>query len=72
MKKIGSYILIKAAEFLAIEKAHKLARTLTENQIDDILASKKHIHANPLRKLRVVASDQCQANVAETYLVKGE
>jgi hypothetical protein len=33
-----------------IEKAHKLARCLTLDEIDEVLAGKKHLHGNPRRK----------------------
>jgi hypothetical protein len=60
--QIGPYIIMRKTELPFIEKAHKLARAMTEDQLDDILAGKRHIHRNP-RRLNVVGSDKCQANV---------
>jgi hypothetical protein len=43
-------VIVPRAEFPAFEKAHKLARVLSHNDIEEILAGKKHIHGNPRRK----------------------
>jgi len=50
MKEVFGYIVVKKAEFPAFEKAHKLARKMTEDEIDTVLTVKKHIHANPRKK----------------------
>ena len=50
MTKIGPYLIVKAAQMPFYQKAHKLARALSEDALDDILAGKKHIHSNPKRK----------------------
>ncbi len=49
MMKLGPFIIMRAAEFPHIQKAHKLARCLTEAELDDILAGRKHLHGNPVR-----------------------
>jgi hypothetical protein len=43
-------IIMQRAQLPHIEKAHKLARTLTLDEIDLILQGKKHLHGNPKRK----------------------
>jgi hypothetical protein len=50
MTKIGGFIIIKAAEMPFYQKAHKIARALSEDDLDDILAGKKHLHGNPVKK----------------------
>ena len=50
MIRIGPWIVIKKVEFPAWEKVHKLARCLSFNAIEEILAGKKHLHTNPVRK----------------------
>ncbi|MFH2077061.1 MAG: hypothetical protein ABIJ57_17260 [Pseudomonadota bacterium] len=57
MKKIGKWIILRATEHEEIqrfyplyEKAIRLARTLTEDQIDEILAGKRHTRRNPRKK----------------------
>ena len=50
--KIFKYIVVHKREFPAWQKAHKLARTMSHGQIEDILAGKKHVHSNPTRKPR--------------------
>ena len=50
MTEILGFMIIKKAEYPAWIKAHKLARTMTEDQVDDILAGRKHVHGNPKRK----------------------
>jgi hypothetical protein len=44
------YFLVRKSEFPHIEKARQLARKLTEDQIDEILAGKRHTHRNPPKK----------------------
>lgn len=58
--KIGKYIIIHEREYPAFQKAHRLARTMTEIQIEDILAKRSHLQKYPSRKLRVIAADKCQ------------
>ncbi len=48
--KIGKWIIIDAKELPYLRKAHKLAQALSEDQLDDILEGRKHIHGNPKRK----------------------
>ncbi len=50
MTKIGPFILIKAAEFPHFQKAHRIARELTEQRIDDILEHRYHLHRNPVKR----------------------
>jgi hypothetical protein len=52
--KIGKYLIIKAAELPYIRKAHKLARAMSEDQLDDLLEGRRHIHRNPTKKIRAV------------------
>ncbi len=47
--KLGPIIIMKAAELPHIQKAHKLARCLTEAELEDVLAGRKHLHGNPVR-----------------------
>jgi hypothetical protein len=49
MREIGPFLIVWKCEFPAWEKANKLARTLSENDIEAILDGKKHLHANPVR-----------------------
>ena len=69
--KIGPYFLIREDELLHIKQAARLAGRLTLNDIELLLLGKKHLHLNPTRRLRVVASEECQAET-ETYSVAGE
>ncbi len=50
MTKIGPWIIIKVSEFPAFEKANRLARTLTDTQIEVILSGKASLHLNPRKK----------------------
>ena len=50
MTKIGPLIVMKAADHPVFLKAEKLARCLSFNDIEEILAGHKHLHANPVRK----------------------
>jgi len=50
MQQIGKYIILRKAEYPAWEKAHKLARCLSVNDIELILAGKKHLHLNPRKR----------------------
>lgn len=52
--KLGPWIIIKRVDYPAFEKAHKLARCLSLNDIEEILAGKKHLHGNPVRKQKVL------------------
>jgi hypothetical protein len=61
MQKVGKWIVLKAFEYPLFEKAHKLARTLTEDQIDEILAGKRHTRRNPGKR-----------KAPESYLPAGE
>lgn len=55
--KIGSLIIMKASNLPYYEKAHKLARCLTLNDIELILSGKKHLHGNPIRKPKKVMAE---------------
>ena len=57
MIKIGPYIIIKAADYPFFEKAHKLYRCLTDTQVEEILAGKRHTHLNPTRKSKEVTAE---------------
>jgi hypothetical protein len=46
LNRIGPYLIIKAADFPHFQKAHKLARTMTEIQLEDVLTGRKHLHKN--------------------------
>jgi len=48
--EIGPYVIVKKSELPFLQKAHKLARAMSEDQLDDILAGRKHLHGNPKRK----------------------
>jgi hypothetical protein len=50
--EIGPYIIVKKSELPFLQKAHKLARAMSEDQLDDILAGRKHVHRNPKRKAK--------------------
>lgn len=54
MTQFGPYLIVRKAEFPAWQKAHKLARTMTEDQVDDILNGRRHIHRNPRRRVVLV------------------
>lgn len=59
--KIGPFLIIKAADMPFYSKAHRLARALSEDQLDDILAGKCHIHRNPgKRKVKDFTEDDRQ------------
>jgi hypothetical protein len=61
--KLGPFILMKIDEHPAYLKAEKLARTLTENDIDLILTGKMHLHGNPRRKPKEEKHDSNVLNV---------
>jgi len=44
---IGPYMIMRKSDYPLFEKAHKLARSLTEDQIDEILAGKRHTRRSP-------------------------
>lgn len=50
MTRIGPWIFMKAANYPAFLKAEKLARTLSYNDIEEILNHHVHIHRNPKRR----------------------
>jgi hypothetical protein len=60
IKSLGSYLIIPKKEFPAFQKAYKLARTMTEIQIEEILEHRYHLQRYPTRRLRVIATDKCQ------------
>jgi hypothetical protein len=47
---IGPFLIMRAADYPAFEKANKISRCLTENDIDDLLQGKAHIHRNPTKR----------------------
>jgi len=55
--KIGSWILIKATDFPHFQKAHRLARELTEQRIDDILNHHYHLCRSPGPRKKVIISE---------------
>lgn len=65
MRNFGPFIIMHKQQYPAFLKAHRLARTLTEIAIDDILEHRCHLHRNPTRKLRVIAADKCQISTSE-------
>ncbi len=52
MKELFGYLIIKKTELPGLNKAVFLAQKLSENDFEDILAGKKHLHANPVRKVK--------------------
>ena len=60
IKSFGSYLIIPKREFPLFEKAYRLARTMTDIQIEEILEHRCHFHRNPSRRLKVIAADKCQ------------
>jgi len=74
MIKLGPYIIIKLAEYPVFEKAHKLARSLTEDQIDEILAGKRHTRRNPKKRtLEIIGKGAVETGgPAGSYPAAGE
>jgi len=74
MTRIGPIIIMKAADHPAFLKAEKLARCLSYNDIEEILAGKKHIHRNPgKRKVWTASAENVQAlKDAGLYPAAGE
>jgi hypothetical protein len=52
--KIGKYIILEEKDLPHIEKAHKLARCLTLNDIELILTGKMHLHRNPVKRKKML------------------
>ena len=50
MIKFFGYVLIKENELPGLHNALLLARCLSENDIEDIMAKKKHLHRNPPKR----------------------
>jgi len=48
--KVGNWLILKAADFPVWKLAHKLARSLSQDDIEALLAKEKHIHKNPKKK----------------------
>uniref|UniRef100_A0A6H1ZWA0 Uncharacterized protein n=1 Tax=viral metagenome TaxID=1070528 RepID=A0A6H1ZWA0_9ZZZZ len=48
--KIGSYIIMHERHYPAFGKANKIARCLTENDIENLLQGRAHIHLNPVKR----------------------
>jgi hypothetical protein len=65
IRSFGPYFIVKKTDFPAFQKAHRLSRSMTEVQLEDILEHRYHLHRNPSRKLRVITSDKCQAETEE-------
>lgn len=59
--KIGKWLIIAKDRLPHLEKAHKLARCMTEEQIEDVLRGKAHFHRNPRKKLSAVGGE-CGVN----------
>ena len=58
MTTIGPYIIMRKERLPFLEKAHKLARALSEDALDDILAGRKHLGYNPGKKPRKPVAEQ--------------
>ncbi len=67
--KIFNCVILWASELPHIQKAHKLARCLTEAELDDILAGRKHLHGNPVRK---IGQNPRIIGPSEDYIKAGE
>lgn len=52
MIKIGSIHILTNNEFSKYEKLHKIFRTYSVNELDDIVAGKIHLRRNPVRTVR--------------------
>jgi hypothetical protein len=50
MKKTGPYIIMKAADFPHYQRVQRLARIMSEQDVIEIMAGRKHLHRNPVRK----------------------
>jgi hypothetical protein len=72
MRQIGPYLIVRKTEFPYFKKAHRIARELSEQRLDDILEHRYHLHKNPRKKLNVGGSEQCQANTETAYSVREE
>ena len=64
MKVVGPYLIIRKSEFPAFEKAHRLARCLSHNDIEEILDGKRHVHKNP-RKWKVPVSKEEMSKISD-------
>lgn len=53
--KIGNIIIMKADEFPHYQRVQRLARVMSEQDVIDIEAGRKHVHANPTRKPKAPA-----------------
>jgi len=53
MKIIGGWAIMRKAEIPHIEKAAKLARVMTLDEIEQVLSGKKHLHGNPTRRKKM-------------------
>ncbi|MBU0977366.1 MAG: hypothetical protein KKD18_03040, partial [Nanoarchaeota archaeon] len=49
--QIGKWVVMKIADVPAWDRATELARSLSQNDIEALLAGKVHIHKNPKKKL---------------------
>jgi len=61
IRSFGPYFIIPKEEYPMFRQAYRLARNMTDIQIDEILEHRCHLHRNPSRKLKIIASDKCQA-----------
>lgn len=52
MIKLGPIVILKARDYPFIERAHRLARAITDGQIRDILEGRRHVHRNPPKRKR--------------------
>ena len=50
IKTIGPWIIVKKSEFPHFQKAHRIARELTEQHLEDILEHRYHLHRNPVKR----------------------
>lgn len=58
MTTIGPYIILRKEQLPFIQKAHKLARALNEDELDAILRGEKHLGYNPGKKPKPKAQEE--------------
>lgn len=57
MKKIFGYLILKVVDYPAWKFAEQLARRLSFNEIEELLAGKKHLQKYPRKREKVEVKD---------------
>jgi hypothetical protein len=55
--------IVPKKDFPFLERAHKLARCISPNEMEELLTGKRHLHRNPRKKEKSFVDGGCQTGV---------